>query len=301
MRQISSSPTSGETAGGHALTSVDLALIQQWPKYDTAIYAIPNSPIRLVWRKGEFVAAVGSFYKLVPLEESKELVSEAISQLGLREVKVEETKTRLYVFHLDKREFNFKDGSRVSIGIYTLNSIDGSTRIAFDLFTYRDICKNVAMLAINKLAKGATLSELKKVVKDHRGENADFGPVAHLNATHTNKGVLEWQKFRNKISSLLRLGEKVIEIYRRWEELKLAEEEAQKLAESRIPKKILKDVGFEFNKEGELEDYPKESLWNVYNGLTQQIWHSNTNIKTKHHLFSELHKALLAPELEVRV
>lgn len=256
-------------------------------------------PLRLIERRGKIVAAVGRYYELIPLEEVEEVVTKAAESLELQKFRHFDTGTRLYSFYLSPWEETFSDGSRVQVGIYALNSIDGSTRLQFDIFTYRNLCQNVIMLALTRLRKGMSLMEVKKMVKELRGEDADFGAIGHIAVTHTKKGVREWKKMRESIEALLPLGRKILQIYRRWEEEHLTEETVEKLVENRVPIKFLRPVA-SFNKKGEIEEVTVDNLFDAYQQITQGIWHSKAQIRTKAAVYKRLHQVLLAPELEVR-
>jgi len=287
------------------LLSLNFKLEKEWPQYKTAVYRLDGDyPLRLVIRNGKIVGNVKSFYEVIPLEEVEELVNSVASALGLRRGKRYDLGSRLYCFYDSEIEDEFSDGSKIRVGIYALNSLDGSTGLRFDIFTYRDLCQNVVMIALKKIHAGVSISEVREYVKSLgtgfvKGESPDFGVIGSLSAIHTKKGAREWKTFKDRVESLLPFGKKILEIYHRWEEEKFTEEIAEKIIDSGVCKKYLKNV-VEFNKKREVERVLVDNLFDAYNEITASIWHSNISLKVKEFHYRRLHKVLLSPILEAR-
>ena len=274
---------------------IPLKAEKEWPEYQTMVAQLGDSHYRVIFRRGQIAAVVKSFYEVVPLEETKALVDEIMLKLaGVKPFREYDNFTRLYELYALPEEYEFHDGSKVQLGIYCLNSIDGSTKLQFDIFTYRNTCANVVFLALKPLIRGAKLSELKELVREKKGETADFGPVAHLSVKHTKGGIQAWQRFKMKVEWLLSLGNRIIDIYRQWEETRLTNETAEKLAE-KLPKKILEHAGFEFTSHG-LSATPSGSLFDIYNDITAAIWHKPITLERKIYLYSNLHTVLIPAE-----
>ena len=280
------------------LLNLNFRLEKEWPQYETAVYRLDGDyPLRIIIRRGKIVANVKSFYEVIPLEEVEEVVSRAAAALGLKPDEKVDTGSRLYAFYMSNIEEDYQDGSKIKVGIYALNSLDGSTGLRFDIFTYRNLCQNIAMLALSKYHAGIPLEQVKKFVKQALGEDADFGVIGAFAARHTKKGKTEWEAFKDKIESLLPLGRRILEIYKAWEEKEFTEEIAEELIENKLPKSVLEDV-VEFNKKGEIEEVLADNLFDAYNQIVENIWHrERMGIKTKEVAFKRLHRVLLAPEI----
>jgi len=279
--------------------TLNFKLEQEWPEYKTAVFRLEGDyPLRLILRGGRIVASVKSLYSVIPLEEVEGVVNKVVETFNLTPKEKYDTGARLYAFYMSPIEEDFQDGSKISVGIYALNSLDGSTSLRFDIFTYRNLCKNIAMLALSKYYEGVPLDQIKRMVKRYRGDDADFGIIGAFKARHTKKGKNMWEIFKDRIESLLPLGRKILEIYKTWEEKEFTKERIEALIENKLPKSVFKDV-VEFNDDGEVDTILADNLLDAYNKIVENIWHRQTSIKTKEVAFKRLHNVLLAPELSI--
>ena len=235
--------------------------------------------IKEIKGKQRVIGIVGRGYKLLP----NSLINEAIVQLsemfGLRMMK--QSRYQLIyggrtVYHTDEKSHRaywtmvfperYKIGrEKVQLGVQIRNSEDGSMGFGVDLFTFRLVCKNGAVVRTGDL-------EIRAYWKHTKGLKLD------LNA------------LKNTIVQIVDRGKAILDNYRALTALKLNQEIAERLAE-RLPKKYLPE--YIKAKEDKIELLQPVDLWTCYNDVTRLVWHSEkASMFTKRNLFRELHNIL---------
>jgi len=161
--------------------------------------------------------------------------------------------------------YKIDKGDWVQLGVQIRNSEDGSMGFGIDLFTFRLICSNGAVVKTGDL-------EIKAYWK------------------HTKHLELDVNALKTTILEIVDRGKAILDNYRALTALKLNKEIAERLAE-RLPKKYLP----EYIKavEDKIELLKPATLWDVYDQVTRAIWHSESlSMFSKRNLNAELHKIL---------
>ena len=154
---------------------------------------------------------------------------------------------------------------KVQLGVQIRNSEDGSMGFGVDLFTFRLVCKNGAVVRTGDL-------EIRAYWK------------------HTKSLQLDINALKDTIVQIVDRGKAILDNYKALTALKLNQEIAERLAE-RLPKKYLPE--YIKAKEDKIELLQPVDLWTCYNDVTRLVWHSKSaSMFTKRNLFRELHKAL---------
>ena len=223
--------------------------------------------IKEIKGKQRVISIVGRGYKLLP----NSLINEAIVQLsemfGLRMMK--QSRYQLIyggrtVYHTDEKSHRaywtmvfperYKIGrEKVQLGVQIRNSEEGvvgiflrllgngSMGFGVDLFTFRLVCKNGAVVRTGDL-------EIRAYWKHTKGLKLD------LNA------------LKNTIVQIVDRGKAILDNYRALTALKLNQEIAERLAE-RLPKKYLPE--YIKAKEDKIELLQPVDLWTCYNDVTR--------------------------------
>ena len=235
--------------------------------------------IKEIRGKPRVISIVGRGYKLLP----NSLVHEAVAQLsdmfGLRMMKQNRYQL-IYggrtVYHTDEKSHRaywtmvfperYKiEKENIQLGVQIRNSEDGSMGFGVDLFTFRLVCKNGAVVRTGDL-------EIRAYWK------------------HTKSLQLDINALKDTIVQIVDRGKAILDNYKALTALKLNQEIAERLAE-RLPKKYLPE--YIKAKEDKIELLQPVDLWTCYNDITRLVWHSEkTSMFTKRNLFRELHKAL---------
>ena len=187
----------------------------------------------------------------------------------------------------DEQKGSYYIGNRrdeVRLGFCARNSIDGSVGFGLDVFTFRGLCWNGA------------------IVMSAKGERA-FNPYqisekaeAKLHHKHTS-GLQEIVKNLDRyVEQLHQAGEGVIAYYRHLATQRFNIEIAEALNKTVLPKKYLEHNGtmtFEENKKKIAGIDAKADCWSVYNNLTEAIWHNaKTDMRSKFQYFAQIHSVL---------
>lgn len=235
---------------------------------------------KAIMRKGELAAIVSQRYSVLPNEEALKLTKEAIPE-GFTELDAKYSRdgNALFAYFIDARRYAVDSGAHlaagkedeVSLGFMMRNSIDGSTGFGMELFSYRWLCTNGAIVGHNMLARFSRMH---------------VGQMIPLVAGITSQ-----------IKELMQTASKLIEIYRYWAEVELNKFVAQRIADN-LPKKHLPDYFNVDKKTGavDLEQTPK--IWTAFNDITQTVWHSpDLQPISRNHYLGKLHDSLpLGPQ-----
>lgn len=251
----------------------------EWLKYGlTEGYISLNGEdtgYKAVLRDDEMVAVVRKGYSLFPNEEALALADQAAKLVGLDRftVKMPGARSQGNIIWGKKRHrmkaiylppgFHRVDGDEVNVGVSVHNSIDGSQSFGCGVFTFRGVCSNGVIFG-------------KK----------DIRSIRHH---HTRGLQVALERLQHTMILMMEQSLDIVESYRRMAAQKVTQELLKKIATDRfIPKKILPDYALE-----EQATIPKLTEWEVYNDVTQAIWHNDTTgLKTKGLQFDALHKIM---------
>jgi len=176
--------------------------------------------------------------------------------------------TRMFAFYkLPKLEIMDK-GEELNFGICVRNSVDGTSGLAIDGFTYRHVCSNASLITLAQLVK----SGMQIGIKKRHTKNLQIG-LSNL------------QNWMFKVASGM---DKVKVLYGKWMVEKLNNDTVFKLGRS-LPVKYLPDYINVEKKKITLVADPIPTMWKTYNEITQKIWHEPIELKTKQVLFEGLH------------
>lgn len=222
---------------------------------------------RVLTKDGEFVAVVGKYYKILPNEVALELARSSADELGFEELTTHtnDRGTRVTAMFTYPEEIEITEGDTANVGFTIVNSIDRSTSFGVEGFTYRGICGNGVIMGKKEIALSAR--------------------------KHTTGLKVDPKSITKRIETVLVTVRDVINAYQRLAKVKLNEEIADRIAESRLPQKVLPPY-IEVEK-GELQSLDINlSQWQAYNDISANIWHNTkTKLQSKRMHFQQLHKA----------
>jgi len=235
---------------------------------------------KMIIRHGEFLAMVSDKYYLFPHEEAIKASDQASELVGLEKfimdtpgvenrghVSYSEDERQMKAFYAIQGLKKI-DGDDLKVGIQIYNSLDGSRGFGAGLFTYRAICGNGVIFG-------------KK----------DFVSIRHKHTAGLDRIVEGLQL------TMMQIMEKALDIvaeYRMMTEQKITGELINRLKKATfVPKYALPDS----LREAEAI-IPDLTQWDVYNDITQAIWHNaETGLKSKELQFGDLHRVMLSPQV----
>ncbi|MEM2857307.1 MAG: DUF932 domain-containing protein [Candidatus Nitrosocaldaceae archaeon] len=201
--------------------------------------------------KLEVVAIVGRSFALVPNELVEEMTEKAVTAYGLtmltkRKDRYENT---IRIDLLSERKAEVKVGDIVQFGVSVRNSIDGSSSLAVDLFSYRLRCKN-----------GATARD----------------PSISFTARHIGDPRELVKEFHKALATVIEHIDTLLNLYRRMTEIRLTKEGAEKLIRLGFPEKYYKYTPILIRTNGSIElKYEGETLWDTFNAITNVVTHES--------------------------
>jgi len=250
-----------------------------WEKYGLIqapiLYNGKPSGYKAIIKDKSLVAILGLEYKLIPNEEVVKAGNQVAEEVGAKPFKVRyartnyilnKAETRVYAQYILPRGFDIDGRDRVYIGFSLMNGIDGSLAFSASGFIFRSACEN--------------------------GVFVGYREIAHFYRKHTKKLEINLESVRFAVEKVISETKEAIESYRKMIRMELNEEIAEKIAKSRLPRKVLPDF---IKVEGEtLKSFdPSKSVWDVYNSLTEKIWHDlKMDIDRKRQLYNEVHKIM---------
>jgi len=252
-----------------------------WSKYKLlqAPLHFDGKPTRYktIVKNGKLVAVVGRDYKVLPNEEAVKIADAVAGELGARPFKLRykrsnciynRVKTRVYAQYLMPGSYDVAGRDRVRIGFSMANGIDGGLAFSALGFTFRKVCENGVFVGYKELAR--------------------------FYRKHTKGLEVDLAMIRKVVEGVVAETKRAIGVYRKLVTLELNEEIAEKIAKSRIPRKLLPDY-IEIQK-GKLVGFDStKTLWDVYNSVTAAIWHNvKADIETKRNAFNQLHAIIPA-------
>jgi hypothetical protein len=221
--------------------------------------------------KINLVSIVSKNFAVIPNQLIMQMVANVSKDLNLSTLSVKYTKTG-YAMRIDllsERKQPIEVNDLVQFGVSIRNSIDGSTALGVDGFTYRLACRN-----------GATA----------RLQNVTF------NAKHVGDVNKLLDAFREALRTALEYCHQLAELYRKATRIKVTKEIAERLVELRLPMMYYKYTPIRLNVDGrdvEVDVIREDTLWNTFNGITYVITHkSRANPITRSRMTHRLHRVM---------
>jgi hypothetical protein len=221
--------------------------------------------------KVNLVSIVGRNFAVIPNQLIMQMVADVSKDLNLSTLSVKYTKNG-YAMRIDllsERKQPIEVNDLVQFGVSIRNSIDGSTALGVDGFTYRLACRN-----------GATA----------RLQNVTF------NAKHVGNVDRLLDAFREALRTALEYCHQLAELYRKATRIKVTKEIAERLVELRLPMMYYKYTPIRLNVDGkdvEVDVVREDTLWNTFNGITYVITHkSRANPIARSRMTHRLHRVM---------
>ena len=218
------------------------------------LYRGQRVPMKAIIKGSRVVSIVGRGYKLLPNRLVSEIVSEIADLFHLEKSRYpkiggyyevsEKENTRSFWTLTFPDEYRVGD-EKIHLGLQIRNSEDGSLSFGVDLFTFRTICRNGAIVKTKDLA-------IKSYFR------------------HTKRLEVKPLKLKNMILQILDRGQWILERYQRMMEIKMTLEVYEKL--KKIPRKYFPE--YLRTKEPRVELLSTVTEWDLYNDLTANIWHN---------------------------
>jgi hypothetical protein len=222
--------------------------------------------------KVNLVSIVSKNFAVIPNQLIMQMVEDVSKDLNLSTLSVRYTKNG-YAMRIDllsERKQAVEVNDIVQFGVSIRNSIDGSTALGVDGFTYRLVCRN-----------GATA----------RLQNVTF------NAKHVGDVNRLLDAFREALRTALEYCHQLAELYRKATRIKVTKEIAERLVELRLPMMYYKYTPIRLNVDGreevEVDIVREDTLWNTFNGITYVITHkSRANPIARSRMTHRLHRIM---------
>jgi len=236
------------------------------------LYRGQRVPMKAIIKGSRVVSIVGRGYKLLPNRLVSEIVSEIADLFHLEKSRYpkiggyyevsEKENTRSFWTLTFPDEYRVGD-EKIHLGLQIRNSEDGSLSFGVDLFTFRTICRNGAIVKTKDLA-------IKSYFR------------------HTKRLEVKALKLKNMILQILDRGQWILERYQRMMEIKMTLEVYEKL--KKIPRKYFPE--YLRTKEPRVELLSTVTEWDLYNDLTANIWHNRRlSMMTRRMLNTVLNRA----------
>jgi hypothetical protein len=217
----------------------------------------------------EAVAFVGKNFALVPNELVEEMTEKAVTAYNLSMLKKSKDRyeNTLRIDLLSDRLAEVQEGDIVQFGVSIRNSIDGTSCLAVDLFSYRLTCRN-----------GAT-------VKD---TNLSFA-VKHIgNPQEIVKA------FHRALAEVMERFDDLLKLYRRMANTALTEEHARRLLALKLPEMYYAHTGIRV-RDDKVEVREGTTLWYAFNGITYVLTHrSRASPLARSYMSHRLHRVMQA-------
>jgi hypothetical protein len=230
--------------------------------------------------KVNLVSIVGRNFAVIPNQLIMQMVADVSKDLNLSTLSVKYTKNG-YAMRIDllsERKQPIEVNDLVQFGVSIRNSIDGSTALGVDGFTYRLACRN-----------GATA----------RLQNVTF------NAKHVGDVNKLLDAFREALRTALEYCHQLAELYRKATRIKVTKEIAERLVELNLPMMYYKYTPIRLNVDGkdvEIDVIREDTLWNTFNSITYVITHkSRANPIARSRMTHRLHRVMQEIVREVRI
>jgi hypothetical protein len=235
------------------------------------------SKIKAVFEKNadngkiNLVSIVSKNFAVIPNQLIMQMVADVSKDLNLSTLSVKYTKNG-YAMRIDllsERKQPIEVDDIVQFGVSIRNSIDGSTALGVDGFTYRLACRNGATARI---------------------------PNVTFNAKHVGDVNKLLDAFREALRTALEYCHQLAELYRKATRIKVTKEIAERLVELNLPMMYYKYTPIRLkvdDKDIEIDVIREDTLWNTFNGITYVITHkSRANPIARSRMTHRLHRVM---------
>ena len=163
------------------------------------------------------------------------------------------------------------------IGVSIHNSIDGSKAFGAGIFTFRQACSNMVIVA------GQKNWSIKYSRMDH-GKTLET-----VNKRHTATIDPQTFKLKTVIAQVMTKAQDIIKAYEQLATEKATQKLFEKLRKSRLSKNVLPDYIADEN----VQAPENLTVWETYNDITEQIWHNTkSDMTSKTFAYDTIHKAI---------
>jgi len=203
--------------------------------------------------KVNLVSIVSKNFAVIPNQLIMQMVADVSKDLNLSTLSVKYTKNG-YAMRIDllsERKEAVEVDDIVQFGVSIRNSVDGTTALGVDGFTYRLACRNGATARI---------------------------PNVTFNAKHVGNVDRLLDAFREALRTALEYCHQLAELYRKATMIKVTKEIAEKLVELNLPMMYYKYTPIRLkvdDKDVEVDVIREDTLWNTFNGITYVITHKS--------------------------
>jgi hypothetical protein len=263
---------------------------ETWRKYDLNQMQIrfndSDTGYKAIVHQGEMVSIVRRGYELLPNEEAVSIADQAADLAGLvpfdeftgdwfvrmkDHVIYDRAAHRVHALYALNQDYDV-NGDKMHIGVGVHNSIDGSLGFGCGIFTFRTACANMVFAGLPGYSQSFDQRRtLEHVYRKH---------TAGLRSILDDMG--------NVILRVMERAGDVLLSYRRMADEKVTNELIDRILNSRLSRKTLPDYLTE-----EDATIPDLSKWQLYNDVTELIWHNQkSGLKTKTFQFKTLHSLI---------
>ena len=178
------------------------------------------------------------------------------------------------------------NGEKMFLGVGIHNAIDGTMGFGAGVFTFRRACANMVFAGMRGWQmEFDQRSTLEYIYTKHMGEQFDQ-LIGNL---------------KNVILTVFDRANEMLSWYKQMYYIQASKELLEKLRKSTVlPKKILPEYLHLEDGQKVLREIDK-TQWEVYNDLTQLIWHNTkSDITSKSRQFNKVHKIFQSVPIEVK-
>jgi len=274
-----------------------------WSQYGIREYPVVFNGIvtgtKAIVKDSKLVNFVGKHYKVLPNEEAVKISDIAAQSAGFKTFDqfggnwfaklnnhtiYDRSGYRVHALYSSDQSYDV-NGEKMYLGVGIHNSIDGKMGFGAGIFTFRNACSNMVFAGM-------------------KGWHMDFDQRKTLEYIYTkHMGIQFDQVVSNLSETILTVFERAKEMLSWYQEMYYRDatlELFKKLKDQRhIPKKVLPAYIVEDDQKTLVE--LKKTQWEVYNDLTQKIWHNpKSDITSKTLQFNKIHNIFLSQPIQVK-
>ena len=224
--------------------------------------------------KVNLVSIVSKQFVIIPNQLIMQMIAD-VKDLNLSTLQLKYTKNG-YVVRMDllsDRKEAVEVDDIVQFGVSIRNSVDGTTALGVDAYTYRLRCSNGATARI---------------------------PNVTFNAKHVGNADRLLDAFKEALRTALEYCHQLVELYRKTTRVKVDKEIAERLVELRLPTMYYKytPIRLRVNEYDnvrtiDVDVVEEDTLWNTFNGITYIITHkSRANPIARSRMTHRLHRMI---------
>lgn len=252
---------------------------------------------KVIFRGNTPLAILSNRYQLLPNEEAVAIADEIAEKAGLvpfdkftgpwiirmgadqkHVINYGRNETRMQAMYAINEKYMVGPDD-MYIGVAMHNSIDGSSEFGLGVFTFRQACNNMVIVA------GKRNWQFYYRREDH-GHTLKYMAKRHTKSLDPSKGELTFV-----VAEVMDFAKSIIDGYKQMLTEKVTQELIDKLKKSPLSKRQLPD--YITTKEENLTPVTDLSQWTLYNDITAKIWHNpKSGFGSKEAQFNVLHKVM---------